>query len=153
MAHFDEKSGVVPFKTEWGSWWQTMEEVFIEVESSQLLSAKEVKCTIQPRQISLSVKGQVVFQGELFEPVHADEAVWTLEDKKFIRICLSKAHNTASHCWPSLLKDQYKVDPHTYDEMQKKLTLQRFQFENPGMDFSKASMTGNYQNGGPELPS
>ncbi|GFO15982.1 nudc domain-containing protein 2-like [Plakobranchus ocellatus] len=96
--------------------------------------------------------GKTVFEGDLFEPVHADEAVWTLEDKRYIRICLSKAHNTAAHCWPSLLVGQYKVDPMTFDAMQKKLTLQRFQFENPGMDFSGAEMTGNYHGGGPELP-
>lgn len=51
------------------------------------------------------------------------------EDKSMIRICLSKAHNTAAHCWPSLLKGKYEVDPFTFDEMQKKLTLQRFQLE------------------------
>ncbi|XP_005104541.1 nudC domain-containing protein 2 [Aplysia californica] len=153
MTHFDERSGVIPCKTEWGFWWQTMEEVFIEVASNQILNAKEVKCNIKPRAISLSIQGATVFQGDLYEPVHADDAVWTLEDKKMVRICLSKVHSTAAHCWPSLLKDQYRADPVTFDEMQKKLTLQRFQFENPGMDFSNAAMTGNYQNGGPEMPS
>ncbi|RUS74235.1 hypothetical protein EGW08_018003 [Elysia chlorotica] len=154
MSHFDERSGTVPCKTEWGSWWQTIEEVFIEVDTGvgTVLSAKEIKCNIKSKSIALSIKGNTVFEGELFENVHADEAVWTLEDKRYVRICLSKSHSTAAHCWPSLLVGQFKVDPVTFDEMQKKLTLQRFQFENPGMDFSGAEMTGNYQGGGPELP-
>lgn len=152
MAHFDERSGIVQCKTEWGSWWQTIEEVFIEVDLAIVLSAKDIKCSIKSKSISLSIKGSAIFEGELFEHIHDDEAVWTLEDKRYVRICLSKAHNTAAHCWPSLLVGQYKVDPMTFDEMQKKLTLQRFQFENPGMDFSSAEMSGNYQGGGPELP-
>ncbi|GFS09707.1 NudC domain-containing protein 2-like [Elysia marginata] len=131
MAHFDERSGIVPCKTKWGSWWQTIEEVFIEVDPGvgTELSGKEIKCTIKPKSIALSIQGNVVFEGELFEHIHADEAIWTLEDKRYVRICLSKAHDTAAHCWPSLLVGQYQVDPMTFDEMQKKLTLQRFQFE------------------------
>ncbi|BFZ15117.1 hypothetical protein BsWGS_18156 [Bradybaena similaris] len=153
MAHFDERSGVIPCKTEWGQWWQTVDEVYVEINSSAELKAKEIKCTITPKRIRVEVKGNLIFEGDLYEPVHADEALWTLEDKCMIRICLSKAHNTAAHCWPSLLKGKYQADPFTFDEMQKKLTLQRFQLENPGMDFSGASMTGNYQGGGPQLPS
>jgi len=153
MANFDETSGIVPCKTEWGSWWQTIGEVFIEVVSGETLRAKDIKCDIKPKHISLSISGRLIFQGALFEPVHADEAIWTLEDKTRVSICLSKAISTASHCWPSLMVDLYPADPVTLDEMQKKLTLQKFQMENPGMDFSNASVTGNYQGGGPEMPS
>ncbi|XP_055895529.1 nudC domain-containing protein 2-like [Biomphalaria glabrata] len=153
MAHFDEKSGAVQCKTEWGCWWQTIDEVFIEIHSETILNSKDIKCVIKPRNISVHIKNTTILEGNLFEPVHADDAVWTLEDKRLIRICLSKSHNTAAHCWPSLLVGQYEADPFTFDEMQKKLTLQRFQYENPGMDFSGATMTGNYQGGGPQLPS
>ena len=51
------------------------------------------------------------------------------EDRKRIQICLVKDLKSASHCWKSLLKDQFEASPVTYDEMQKKLTLQRYQFE------------------------
>ncbi|KAH9513938.1 NudC domain-containing protein 2 [Bulinus truncatus] len=153
MAHFDEKSGAVQCKTEWGCWWQTTDEVFIEIHSQNVLNAKDIKCSIKPRRLSVQIKNNILLEGNLYEPVHADDAVWTLEDKCLIRICLSKAHNTAAHCWPSLLVGKYEADLFTFDEMQKKLTLQRFQYENPGMDFSNATMTGNYHGGGPELPS
>ena len=46
-----------------------------------------------------------------------------------LRLCMSKSLATADHCWKSLLTDRYPADPFTYDEMQKKLTLQRFQME------------------------
>ena len=51
------------------------------------------------------------------------------EDKRVLRLCMSKSLATADHCWKSLLTDRYPADPFTYDEMQKKLTLQRFQME------------------------
>ena len=62
MANFDEKSGIVPCKTEWGSWWQTMEEVYLEVNPDTTLSltAKAVKCDIRPRHLTIIVNGATV---------------------------------------------------------------------------------------------
>lgn len=57
-VHFEERSGVVPCKTPWGSWYQTMEEVFIEVDVPHGTSAKEVKCRLGSKDIELHVKGK-----------------------------------------------------------------------------------------------
>jgi hypothetical protein len=46
-----------------------------------------------------------------------------------LNIVLVKSQRTASECWKSLLVDQYIVDPSTFMEMEKKLTLERFQSE------------------------
>uniref|UniRef100_A0A2C9LZG2 CS domain-containing protein n=1 Tax=Biomphalaria glabrata TaxID=6526 RepID=A0A2C9LZG2_BIOGL len=88
MAHFDEKSGAVQCKTEWGCWWQTIDEVFIEIHSEAILNSKDIKCVIKPRNISVHIKNTTILE-----------------------------------------------------------------FQNPGMDFSGATMTGNYHGGGPQLPS
>ena len=40
-----------------------------------------------------------------------------------------KSGREASNCWPSLLIDQYHCNPMVYNEMEKKLTLERFQRE------------------------
>lgn len=61
-AHFEEKSGSVPCKTPWGSWYQTMEEVFVEVDVPNGTTAKEVKCSLGSKQVELRVKGQEVFK-------------------------------------------------------------------------------------------
>lgn len=61
-VHFEERSGVIPCKTPWGSWYQTMEEVFIEVSVPHGTSAKEVKCHLGSRDIELSVRGKEVFK-------------------------------------------------------------------------------------------
>ncbi|KAL3880631.1 hypothetical protein ACJMK2_032855 [Sinanodonta woodiana] len=153
MSNFDERSGIVPCPASWGHWYQTMEEVFLEIKVSEGTLAKEIKCTIKPKHIKVVIKGETILEGTLYEPVQADEAVWTFEDKKLLRICLPKAYTTADHCWKSLIQGQYEANPWTFDQMEKKLTLERFQKENPGFDFSGADLSGNYHGNGPQLPS
>lgn len=72
------------------------------------------------------------------------------EDGTLLRIVLAKSHREA-YCWKSLLEGQYEGNLWELDQMEKKLTLERFQNENPGFDFSGASITGNYHGGGPKL--
>ena len=46
-----------------------------------------------------------------------------------IRMILVKSGREASNCWSSLLEGKYICDPMTFDQMEKKLTLERFQRE------------------------
>ncbi|XP_056372632.1 nudC domain-containing protein 2 isoform X2 [Hyla sarda] len=94
---------------------------------------------------------QLFQPGRLYDATISDESTWTLEDKKLIRIVLTKSNRDAGNCWPSLLEGEYSADPWVQDEMQKKLTLERFQRENPGFDFSGAEISGNYSKGGPDF--
>ncbi|XP_011441876.3 nudC domain-containing protein 2 isoform X1 [Magallana gigas] len=151
MAHFDEKSGYIPCKTEWGQWWQTNEEVFIEINVPQGTLAKDIKCAFAPKHIKIAVKGETVIEGDLPSTIHSDEALWTLEDKKFLRVFLPKGLAVAENLWNSLLVGQYETDAWTFDQMEKKATLQKYQEENPGFDFSGADISGNYHKGGPKL--
>ena len=64
---------------------------------------------------------------------------------------MKSSSDPKGNCWPSLLVDQYPANAWQINEMEKKLTLQKFQFENPGMDFSAADVTGNYLDGGPDM--
>ncbi|KAM9833403.1 nudC domain-containing protein 2 isoform 2-T2 [Syngnathus typhle] len=114
-VHFDERSGLVPCQTSWGSWSQTMEE------------------------------------GRFFGATVSDEATWTLEDKCLIRIILMKTNREAGNCWSSLLEGEYSANAWVQDQMQRKLTLERFQRENPGFDFSGAEISGNFAGGGPDF--
>ena len=61
--------------------------------------------------------------------MHSIILYFNTEDKKLLRICLPKALSGADRCWKSLLKGQYTVDPLTFDKMEQKLTLQRYQYE------------------------
>uniref|UniRef100_A0A8C0FIU4 NudC domain containing 2 n=1 Tax=Bubo bubo TaxID=30461 RepID=A0A8C0FIU4_BUBBB len=69
-----------------------------------------------------------IFMGKLFDSTITDEGTWTLEN-------------------------EYAADPWVQDQMQRKLTLERFQRENPGFDFSGAEISGNYSKGGPDFSS
>ena len=52
------------------------------------------------------------------------------EDNKLLRVVLVKSDRSASNCWKSLLEGgQYKCNPWVLDQMEKKLTLERFQKE------------------------
>jgi len=152
MSDFDERSGVVLCKTDWGEWWQTMDEVYVCILVVPGTCSKDIHVSIKPNSLKVVINGQAVIDGKLYAAVIEDESTWTLEDKKQIRLLLTKVNRTAGAVWRSLLTDTYTVDPHTFDLMQQKLTLQRMQYENPGMDFSNADITGNYQNGGPQIP-
>ncbi|NXS87820.1 NUDC2 protein, partial [Erpornis zantholeuca] len=94
-----------------------------------------------------------LLQGKLFDSTVTDEGTWTLEDRQLIRIVLMKTNRDAGNCWTSLLENEYTADPWVQDQMQRKLTLERFQRENPGFDFSGAEISGNYSKGGPDFSS
>uniref|UniRef100_A0A3Q2PAK0 CS domain-containing protein n=1 Tax=Fundulus heteroclitus TaxID=8078 RepID=A0A3Q2PAK0_FUNHE len=68
-------------------------------------------------------------QGRLFDVTVSDEATWTLEDKCLIRIVLMKTNREAGNCWSSLLEGEYCANAWVQDQMQRKLTLERFQRE------------------------
>ncbi|XP_032831739.1 nudC domain-containing protein 2 isoform X2 [Petromyzon marinus] len=151
MNHFEEKSGIVASETPWGRWYQTLEEVVLEVSVPVGTPPREVRCELAPRTLLVKVVGTTIIQGKLWGTVISEESTWTLEDRRVLRVVLVKSHREAGSCWPSLLEGAFPADPITLDNMQKKLTLERFQNENPGFDFSGAEISGNYQGGGPDL--
>ena len=51
------------------------------------------------------------------------------EDESVVRIVLVKSERDAANCWRSLLEDAYEADPWVFQNMEKKLTLERFQRE------------------------
>lgn len=151
VSHFQEKSGTVPCKTPWGRWWQSVQEVAIEVELTEGTRAKDVKVDVKPNYIKCMVKGTVTFEGKLCRTVVTDETTWTVEEQKLLYIQLTKADPICKEIvWTSLLEGQYIPDAWTFGEMQKKIDLEKFQIENPGFDFSNAKLSKAYDNIIPE---
>ena len=62
MVDFDEKSGVIWSSTEWGSWGQTIEEIFIKVNLPENTTSKQVVCKITAKSIKCVVRGNVIFE-------------------------------------------------------------------------------------------
>ena len=57
MAHFDEKAGVVPVATPWGRWWQTIEEVQIEIRLPKNTRARDITCIFSPNRLTCRLAG------------------------------------------------------------------------------------------------
>lgn len=55
MSHFDERSGVVYCRTEWGQWAQTIEEVYIEIDVPEGTKSRDIRCEMKPRSILVVV--------------------------------------------------------------------------------------------------
>uniref|UniRef100_A0A4W5K835 CS domain-containing protein n=1 Tax=Hucho hucho TaxID=62062 RepID=A0A4W5K835_9TELE len=147
-VHFEERSGVLPCKTPWGNWSQTIEEVFIEVNVPHGMSGKEVKCHLGYKLIELH--DCILY---LLSPVSctstvndlgisvADEGTWTLM-MCLICIVLMKMNREGEYC----------ADAWLQDHMQRKLTLERFHRGGDTMKFSPisgAEISGNAADGGP----
>jgi len=63
MSDFDDRSGIVACTTQWGRWWQTIDDVTVEVNvGPEACKAKEIHCSITPHSLSLSVRGRTVFK-------------------------------------------------------------------------------------------
>lgn len=61
-APFEERSGVVPCGTPWGQWYQTLEEVFIEVHVPPGTRAQDIQCGLQSRHVALAVGGREILK-------------------------------------------------------------------------------------------
>ena len=62
MSLFEEKSGLVVSKTDWGSWAQTIEDVVIEINVPKDTKAKDVRCRITPKSLTVFVQGAEIIK-------------------------------------------------------------------------------------------
>ena len=62
MSDFDDRSGIIACITPWGRWWQTIDDVTVEVNVPEACKAKEIQCSITPNSLSLAVRGGTVFK-------------------------------------------------------------------------------------------
>ncbi|XP_015375883.1 PREDICTED: nudC domain-containing protein 2-like [Diuraphis noxia] len=132
VSHFDEKSGIVPCNTEWGRWWQTVDELHIEITLSLNTKSKDVKVNVTNSSITCQILGKTLFSGNLFRKVRADDTVWTLEDNgTLLNIVLTKADcSDKQNFWEAILEDgSFKADPLTCIEMMKKMDLEKLQMK------------------------
>ena len=63
---FDEKSGIVSCNTDWGQWWQNLEEVYVEIDVPEGCSANDIKCICKTKYLSVTVKGKIIIDVSTF---------------------------------------------------------------------------------------
>jgi hypothetical protein len=78
MTNFDEQSGAVCLQTPWGQWWQTVDEVQVEVRLDHPVDARQIQLHIDTNRISVTVNGSIIFAGDLYRTVQAESSTWTL---------------------------------------------------------------------------
>ncbi|XP_049850784.1 nudC domain-containing protein 2-like [Schistocerca gregaria] len=138
---WESKSAKIEACTPKYTWSQTIHDVTINLQVPEGTSGKDVEWSCRPDYLHVGIKGQpYLMQGETAGIVKPSESVWTLEDKKHLCIQLQKAK--AHDSWSSVIKNEYVLDPLTKEKMDKNMMLEKFQYQYPGFDFSKAEMTG-----------
>ena len=121
-------------------WEQSLDEVRVFVRPPPEVRAKDVECVIRSNSVRLGIKGNPPFLNqELFGTVVEDESTWSMDGGE-IEISLSKMRKAET--WDAAFKGHGALNPMERMEVQKRLTLERFQEEHAGFDFSGAEFSG-----------
>jgi CS domain len=90
----------------WGCWTQTNDEMEVKLSIAEAVKAKDCKVVFGRNKLSVSIAGNVQFEGTLFDPIEVDESTYTIQTEGGAReLCvhLAKAHSGVT--WPVLMKN------------------------------------------------
>ncbi|PHT39317.1 Protein BOBBER 1 [Capsicum baccatum] len=91
------------------TWGQTLQDVTINVSVPLGTKSTFLAVDIKNNSIKVGLKNQPpIVEGELLEPVKADECFWSLEDQKQVTILMTKRNG--SDWWKSLFKNGPEID-------------------------------------------
>ena len=93
-------------------WTQSLKDLTVYVSVESGTRGKDVKCTINPKRISLSIKNEVLLEGPLDDNVKTDDSLWTLANSSEtnssqIVIILEKCRMT---WWKSVIEGHPEID-------------------------------------------
>ncbi|KAG6391557.1 hypothetical protein SASPL_149313 [Salvia splendens] len=91
------------------SWGQSLKEVNVYVHVPPGTKPSLIVCEIKKNHLKVGVKGQPpVIDGELFNSVKVDDCFWSLEDRKFLSIVLTKQDGI--EWWKYVVKGEPEID-------------------------------------------
>ena len=137
-------------------WEQTLDDVTIYVLAPPFVTrGSQVNCKISTNRLQLGLQGgqQWFLNEDTYGTVDVSESTWSLEEEeeksrsqRVITIYLTKAHR--GELWEAALQGNKRaavatLDPFAKEQVKKDLLLERFQEENPGMDFRGAEFNGS----------
>jgi hypothetical protein len=145
-------------------WEQTLDDVTIYITAPPFVTkGNQLNCIISARHLKLgrqqqgsgsspqqdsNSNHQWFLNEDTFGTVDVSESTWSLEPddgKKIITIYLIKAHR--GELWEAALRGNQAasstLDPMAKEQVKKDMMLERFQEENPGMDFRGAEFNGS----------
>lgn len=102
-------------------WTQTLNELTVYIDVDNTSRGKDVKCTIAPKSLSLSVKDQPLVNGPLEDVVNTGESMWTISSAKGegssqVVISLEKTRKT---WWKHIIIGHPEIDTSKVDSTQK----------------------------------
>jgi hypothetical protein len=142
-------------------WEQSLQEVILYVPAPDFLlqEPKRIVCSITSNHLQLGQRGQQISEyqhqksyfidKDMWQTVNVKESTWCIEENQYIVIYLQKANKGI--VWEAALKGldtELKtpcamLNATQLQDVQQQLMLERFQEENPGMDFSDAKFNGS----------
>jgi len=121
-------------------WCQSLEEVRIFFTAPPGIRASQIDCVVTTTHLRVGLKGNApLLDRDLWAQCVEDESTWSM-DGSLIEVSLQKMKKAET--WEAAIRGHGQLDPMEITEAQKKLTLERFQQENPGFDFSGAEFSG-----------
>jgi hypothetical protein len=122
-------------------WSQTLTDVDIFVPLPPIPNLRAKMLYVNMKRGSLEfglINTDPYMKGEFFSEIIVSESTWMLEDGE-LHITLSKACQGEN--WTAAMKG-HDISPAAAEDDRKRLLLERFQREHPGMDFSGAAVQG-----------
>ncbi|XP_058095928.1 protein BOBBER 1-like [Magnolia sinica] len=103
------------------SWTQTLQETTVNVPVPRGTKSRFITCEIKKNHLKVGLKGQPpIIDGELFQPVKADDCFWSIEDEKYISILLTKQNQM--EWWKCLIKGDPEIDTQKVEPENSKLS-------------------------------
>uniref|UniRef100_A0AAV1UN15 CS domain-containing protein n=1 Tax=Peronospora matthiolae TaxID=2874970 RepID=A0AAV1UN15_9STRA len=122
-------------------WEQSLEEVNVFITPPEGVTAPQIQCEISVNHVTLGLRGvsDKFINHDLASSVVVAESYWML-DAGELNINLQKMKK--GFIWPSVFVGHGELDLMQQESTKQKMMLERFQEENPGLDFSNAEFSG-----------
>jgi hypothetical protein len=97
-------NGAPPVQETWGTWTQTDTEVELKFPVSSGTKSKYCKLNFGRLRLKVTVAGQVLLQGAVFDPIPPDECTFTLQDEGIGRELCVTLYKTEPRTWSYIVK-------------------------------------------------
>lgn len=98
-------------ETEKYKWSQDLSDVTMQLPLPSGCKGKEIQVKFETKHLKVTVRGEVVLDGELAETVHHASSYWSIDDGTLV-IILEKSKDCV---WKSVISGDSEIDPKTVD--------------------------------------
>lgn len=92
-------------------WSQDLSDVTLQLNLPSGTKTKEIKVKFETKHIKVTVKDEVLLEGNLSEPIHRENSYWNIDEGTLV-IILEKSKDCV---WKSVIIGDSEIDPKTVD--------------------------------------